>query len=143
MSNCLKNVCVKKCKKKYKRKRANGPEIGKHVIGSTKNPPLEMCDNQLVYQDEYVGYNYSGQQFTQSKLEECNKEDHHDEDQSYAFATRGKEVGEISILLDSQNTYSTFFSKKLLTNIWNGLSTLRIFSNGGEIIYRQHGDLKN
>jgi hypothetical protein len=147
MSKCLNKVCIEKCKEKYNRKRATGPKIGEQhlntVIGSTNNPPFEMCDNELVYQDEYAGYDYTGQQFTQSKFEECNKEDCHGNDRGYVFTNRDKEVGGMSILLDSQSTHSTFCSKKLLTNIRNVPSTLRMFSNGGEIMYRQHGDLKN
>jgi hypothetical protein len=75
-----------------------------------------------------MGYNtnYFGKQFTQSKVK-----------------TRYQKVGEMSILLDSQSTHSTFCSEKLLTNIRTVTSLLKMFSNGGEIVYKQHGKLKN
>jgi hypothetical protein len=62
MLKYLNKECIKKCKDKHERKRAAGPEIGKQhlntIIGTTNNPPFKMCDNELVYQDEYAGYDY-------------------------------------------------------------------------------------
>jgi hypothetical protein len=87
-----------------------------------------MCDDDMMDQGEYVGYNtnYIGQQFTPSKVE-----------------IRYKEVRKMSILLDSQSTHSTFCSSKLLTNIRSVSSSLKMFSNGGMIISKQRGKLKN
>jgi hypothetical protein len=132
ISKCLSKACIKKCKEKNERKRATGSESGEQhlntAIGSSNDPPFEMCDDDMMDQGEYVGYNtnYIGQQFTQSKVE-----------------IRYKEVEEISIFLDSQSTHSTFCSSKLLTNIRSVSSSLKMFSNGGEIIYKQRCELKS
>ena len=45
------------------------------------------------------------------------------------------------ILLDSQSTHSTFYVRRLVNNIRDAPRPLRMFTNGGEIIYKQQADL--
>ena len=150
MSRCTNKMCVKKHKERFEKKKAQELEVGEQhfnaVRNSPNNPPFEMCDDEVGYQgDGYAGYDYAGHQYMQAhqpRVKECGEKCN--DTKRRAFANRqNKKVGEMSILLDSQSTHSTFCSKKLLTNIRDVPNTLRMFSNGGEIIYRQHGDLKN
>jgi hypothetical protein len=111
-------------------------EMGEqHLNAATEGMSGEL-GNEAFYDfniNEYASYDYDGEQYMQSngdEIEECTNVGHHEKNKNM-------------ILLDSQSTHSTFCTKKMLTNIRPASKELHMFSNGGDVVYKKQGDLKN